>query len=380
MSNEHIKPVVEQDQGIGEEEGLEVEREDAAEIKRPFDPARIKVSTKNFVVDQIVSRVDHGEIVLDSDFQRMRGIWNPERKSRLIESLLLRIPIPVFYVSADANETWSMVDGLQRTSTIHDYMKGQFCLQKLEYLERLEGNRYDELPRSMQRRIRETQLIVNIIEPGTPEEVMFNIFRRLNTGGMVLNGQEIRNAMHPGPARTYLKELAETEEFRQATGGSVKPDRMADRECVLRFLAFYIDPWDNYSVHDLDGYLGNTMKQINEMGQSERDRLADDFTKSMRASHAIFAEKSFRKYYHNSDRRRPVNRALFEVWSVGLARCSDDEIESLIANREKVLDRFMETLSDDLDFQSAISYSTGDSSRVKKRFQTIDLLIRECRS
>ena len=379
MSNEQT-PVVEQDSSTSEEEGLEVEREDAAEIKRPFDPERIKVSTKNFVVDQIVSRVDHGEIELDSDFQRMRGIWSLERKSRLIESLLLRIPIPVLYVSADANETWSMVDGLQRTSTIHDYMKGRFGLQKLEYLERLEGNKYDELPRSMQRRIRETQLIINIIEPGTPEEVMFNIFRRLNTGGMVLNGQEIRNAMHPGPVRTYLKELAGTEEFRQATGFSVKPDRMADRECVLRFLAFYIDSWENYSAHDLDGYLGNTMRRINEMGPSDRDRLADDFTKSMRASHAIFAEKAFRKFYERNDRKRPVNRALFEVWSVGLARCSDDKIESLITNRERVLDRFSETLSNDPEFQSAISYATGDYSRVKKRFQTIDLLITECSS
>ena len=379
MSNEHT-PVGEQDPGTSEAEGLEIEREDAAEIKRPFDPERIKVSTKNFVVDQIVSRVDHGEIVLDSDFQRMRGIWSLERKSRLIESLLLRIPIPVLYVSADTNETWSMVDGLQRTSTIHDYMKGQFGLQKLEYLERLEGNKYDELPRSMQRRIRETQLIVNIIEPGTPEEVMFNIFRRLNTGGMVLNGQEIRNAMHPGPVRAYLKGLAETEEFRQATGGSVKPDRMADRECVLRFLAFYIDSWEKYSAHDLDGYLGNTMKKINEMGPSDRDRLADDFTKSMHASHAIFDDKAFRKFYDRNDRRRPVNRALFEVWSVGLARCSDDKIESLITNRERVIDRFSETLSADSDFQNAISYATGDYARVKKRFQTIELLITECSS
>ena len=379
MSNEHI-PAAEQDPSISEAEGLEVEHDDDAEIKRPFDPERIKVSTKNFVVDQIVSRVDHGEIVLDSDFQRMRGIWSLERKSRLIESLLLRIPIPVLYVSADANETWSMVDGLQRTSTIHDYMKGRFGLQKLEYLERLEGNKYEELPRSMQRRIRETQLIVNIIEPGTPEEVMFNIFRRLNTGGMVLNGQEIRNAMHPGPVRSYLKALAETEEFRQATGCSVKPHRMADRECVLRFLAFYIDSWEKYSAHDLDGYLGNTMKKINEMGPSDRDRLADDFTKSMRASYEIFDDKAFRKFYERNDRRRPVNRALFEVWSVGLARCSDDKIESLITNRERVIDRFSETLSNDLDFQNAISYATGDYARVKKRFQTIDLLITECSS
>ena len=86
--------------------GLEIEKEEVpGEIKRPFDPEKIKVRTVNVVVDQIVSRIDHQEIDLAPDFQRMAGIWNSKRKSRLIESLLLRIPIPVFYVAANENET-----------------------------------------------------------------------------------------------------------------------------------------------------------------------------------------------------------------------------------------------------------------------------------
>ena len=132
----------------------------------------------------------------------MRGIWDNQRKSRLIESLLLRIPIPVFYVAANEDEKWAVVDGLQRISSIHDYVTGVFPLKRLEYREEFNGQRYDLLPRAMQRRISETQLVVNVIEPGTPPEVMFNIFRRINTGGMTLNGQEIRHALHPGPVRS----------------------------------------------------------------------------------------------------------------------------------------------------------------------------------
>ena len=118
----------------------------------------------------MIARMGHGEIQVP-EFQRKPGIWNLQRKSRLIESLLLRIPIPVFYFAADESDNWSVVDGLQRTTTIHEFVTGRFALLGLEYLTRYEGRRYDELERPMQRRIEETSLMVNVIQPGTPEEV-----------------------------------------------------------------------------------------------------------------------------------------------------------------------------------------------------------------
>ena len=226
-----------------DESGLEVEKEDPQEkITDPFDPEQIKIRTTPLLVEQLISRINYKEIDLAPDFQRLWGIWNDERKSRLIESLLLRIPIPVFYVAADEADTWSVVDGVQRMSTMYDFVTGKFPLKRLEYLTWLDGQQHDELPRPMQRRISETSLIVNVIEPGTPPEVMFNVFLRINTGGMTLNGQEIRHALHPGPIRKYLKELAQSSEFKKATRYSIKESRMADRECVLRFLAFHIAP------------------------------------------------------------------------------------------------------------------------------------------
>ena len=174
-----------QHKGEVDDASVEIEQEDSQErITHPFDPEQIKMRTVNIVVEQLVSRIRHDEIDLAPDFQRLRGIWKKERKSRLIESLLLRIPIPVFYVAADKSEIWSVVDGIQRMSTIYDYVTGKFSLTKLEYLTWLDGRKHDELPRQMQRRISETQLVVNIIEPGTPAEVMFNVFLRINTGGM----------------------------------------------------------------------------------------------------------------------------------------------------------------------------------------------------
>ena len=354
--------------------GLEVEIDDPR-IERPFNPEKIKVRTTGAIVELLVSRIKYGEIDLEPDFQRS-FVWNPVRQSRLIESLLLRIPIPVFYVAADENENWLVVDGVQRMFTIFNYVTDQFPLTQLEYLDKFNKKTYSNLPRPMQRRISETQLVVNIIDPGTPEDVMFNIFHRINTGGVTLNGQEIRNALYRGPVREYLKQLANSEAFRKATNNSIKKDRMADRECVLRFIAFHVDPWEEYDDNDLNGYLSRTMTKINNMDPRYREVLAEEFEKAMDAAYRIFGREAFRKRYDRNDsRRRPVSKALFDAWSVELARCSPQEINRLVAKREHIIDHFIALMNSDSDFDRAISYSTGTPQRVKKRFHAIAQLI-----
>ena len=360
------------------ESNLEIEGEDPAEnIIDPFDPERIRIRTTTVLIQQLVSRISYEEIDLTPDFQRLRNIWNPQRKSRLIESLLLKIPIPVFYVAADDQDDWSVVDGVQRMSTINDYVTGEFNLQRLEYLTQFNGLAHSELPRGMQRRISETELVVNVIEPGTPAEVMFNVFLRINTGGMRLNGQEIRHAIHPGPVRSYLRHLAETEEFMEATGRTINPKRMDDRECVLRFLAFHTKSWEKYDPGRLDVYLGQTMERINKMPPRRRRRLTRDFKKAMCAAHAIFGENAFRKPSTRKAGRSKISRALFEVWSVQLARCSEAELEELIAQRREIKKRFKRLIEEDDDFDRSISSSTGTTWRVHKRFEAIEELVRE---
>ena len=358
-----------------QETGLEIETEEEDQITDPFDPGQIRIRTIPILISQLVSRIGYEEIDLEPEFQRLRGIWDDMRKSRLIESIMLRIPIPVFYVAAREDESWVVVDGLQRMSTINDFVKGNFVLKHLEYLSAYEGDRHDELPRHMQRRISETQLIVNVIEPGTPKDVMFNVFLRINTGGMILNGQEIRHAMHAGPVRCFLKKLAESNEFLTATNHSVKPMRMADRECILRFLAFHISPPEKYETNNLDGFLSTTMDCINNMNPEQRDACEREFKKAMRAAYEIFGDDAFRKRTAEEDNRRPVSRALFEVWSVQLARYSQDQIDEIVKQEKDLRCRFMDLMRTDPEFDKAISYSTGAPQRVHKRFKAIEQLI-----
>ncbi len=374
----NLKEVLHDTESDADESGLEIEHEDPQErITEPFDPEEIKIRTFNIVIEQLISRIKHQEIDLAPDFQRLRGIWNDERRSRLIESLLLRIPIPVFYVAADEADIWSVVDGVQRMSTIYDFVTGKFPLKRLEYLTWLDGQTHDELPRPMQRRISETTLTINVIEPGTAPEVMFNVFLRINTGGMTLNGQEIRHVLNSGPVRNYLKVLAQSPEFKKATDDSIKEIRMADRECVLRFLAFYIDPPEKYATNNLNGYLEKVMEKINEMSPKERDSLSTDFKKAMCAASDIFGEYAFRKRTNIDDRRRPISKALFESWSVQLARCSPEQIRILVKKREAVQRRFIQLVLEDEDFNNAISYSTGTPRHVQKRFRAIKQLVEE---
>lgn len=370
-------PVEEALEEGGQPTGVEKETEGDGSIGivQPFDPEKIKIVRETKTVSLLDTRISHGEIDLFPDFQRNSGLWTSRQKSRLIESLLLRIPLPAFYVASDNNENWAVVDGLQRLSTIHTFMHDEFHLTGLEYLVQFDKSKFDDLPRSMQRRIEETELVLNVIQPGTPEEVMFNIFSRINTGGLTLNGQEIRHALNKGPAREFLLELATSEEFLVATQSSISGKRMLDRECVLRFLAFRQKNWRDYQNNDLDGFLNTAMKSLNKMAQSDLDAAYQAFIRSMTLAHRLFGEDAFRKRYHKDDPRKPISKPLFEIWSVCLANLDSDYDQLLVDRSKKIQTEFSNLLLEDRDFEASITNSTNVPARVHKRFHAIEELL-----
>lgn len=350
--------------------------DDDVDLTHPFDPSKIRVTTEPRTIDLLFRRINHGEIDLAPAFQRRARLWKPNRKGQLIESILLRIPLPVFYVAATEDDLWSVVDGLQRITTIHDFLSDAFALSGLEYLHQLEGLCFSKLPRPMQRRIEETSLVLNIIQPGTPDEVMINIFKRLNTGGLPLTGQEIRNALYKGPVRQYLADMVATTEFKRATDGRVSDDRMDAQECVLRFSAFYLNNWRDYDRNDLDAFLSEAMRQLNTIGMVKLEEISDHFAIAMDAAFKIFGRDAFRKRYYEHDDRKPVSKALFEAWSVNLASLQPDELSRLTAKSEDVRSAFQELMRKDSFFDTSISSSTGTKQRVHKRFEAIDALIK----
>jgi hypothetical protein len=360
-------------------DGAEVEVESTDITTEPFDPTQIRVGLWSPTVDLLMTRIRENEINLVPDFQRQGGLWSDFGQSRLIESILIRIPLPVFYMDATNEERLLVIDGNQRLTALKRFIIDQSLhLIGMEFLTDLHGNTYNDLPRQFQRRIAEAQVTVYLIEKGTPDSVKYNIFKRINTGGLPLSPQEIRHALNQGPSTTFLKELAESSEFILATQNAVSGRRMADRECVLRFMAFTMKSHTEYRSKDLDGFLSEAMSAINRIRESERNELSRRFRRAMQTAHDIFGNYTFRKYYSDPARRAGhINKALLEAWSVNLDARTDEELSLLIARRDRVQLEFANLLSSDEGFEASVSVGTAEPAKVNVRFERIKLLIDE---
>lgn len=366
---------------IGESDGTGLEEEEAGgEIKEPFDPAKIRVEPKVMVISLLLERIKRGEIDLSPAFQRKAGIWKDRQKSQLIESLLIRIPLPAFYMDGGDENRWLVVDGLQRLSTMKSFVLDQSLkLTGMEFLKDYDGRTFDQLPRNLQRRIQETQVTVFLIQENTPPEVKFNIFKRINTGGLPLSSQEIRHALYQGTrgqAAEFLRDLVESSEFKSATNERIKDDRMGAQECVLRLLAFMNTPYNEYKANDLDSFLNARMAGLNEVSRDELKILSGRFRRAMHDCYRIFEDRAFRKQKRGNPRRLPINRALFEVWGAAVEALAPNAVDRIVERKSALSEGFI-TLLEGKDFEDAISFGTGDPKKVRLRFSRVEQLIRE---
>jgi hypothetical protein len=273
---------------------------------------------------------------------------------------------------------WLVVDGLQRLSTLESFVNDKSLkLTGLEFLgKECNGKTFDQLPRNLQRRILETQVTVFLIQENTPPEVKFNIFKRINTGGLPLSSQEIRHALNQGKACTLLQDLAESAEFRTATNDGIRDERMGDRECVLRLLAFIRTSYRDYKANNIDSFLNQCMSELNQLPDADLQSLKERFRRAMIDCYRIFGDRAFRKQKRDNPRRYPINRALFEIWSANVETLSPEEVALLQARNTDLRERFL-TLLDDSSFAAAISFGTGDPQKVRIRFSRINEIILE---
>lgn len=372
------------DQKIEAENGIEVENTDftASEISYPFDASKVDIRTRTMSLDLILKRLDHEEIDVNTGFQRKSGLWDNGKQSRLIESILIRFPLPAFYFDGSNDDMWLVVDGLQRITALNKYVnKEEFGLTGLEFLTEYTGKKFSQLPGFLKRRIEEFEITAYIIAAGTPADLKYNLFKRINTGGLTLSDQEIRNALNQGTASTFIRELSLLPSFRLATDYSVSDDRMLDQEFVTRFLAFYMLDFDQYYPSTMDMYLNKVMSKLAEYQYDEefKDKyllmVKNKFDRSMQVARTIFGINAFRKIYRRDSRRNPINKALFDSWSVTLSKLSLSEQSTLIDRKEILLDKFIHLMNTNEDFENAVSSSTGDMTRIKRRFAEISEIV-----
>lgn len=396
--------------GLNGVEDETIEGED--EEMEPFNPEEISIDPKVVPMDALLRRLVQKTIILNPDFQR-NEVWNNVQKSRLIESLMLKIPIPMFYVASDTKSVWSVVDGLQRLSTIRDFVLGKDYLKdpeknkekkgygmKLTGLEfwgsKYDGKCFNELPIFLQNRIYETEFRFTVVNPGTPEEVKRNIFKRLNTGGAPLTPQEIRNALYSGEATKLLAKLVKEKDFLLATCGSIQSDRMLDHEIILRYVSFLIRDYSAYNrSFGSDIWLSDTMIILNArptydsvdlqkriqkktiVADSIKDlndeKIRETFVVAMRRAITLFGKHAFRKSVPGM-RRRPINKSLFESWSVLLGSMSEEEFNHLKRRKKAFFKEFSNLLKDE-KFENSISRDSMKHASVAYRYHELNALL-----
>ncbi len=363
-------------------------------IRIPFNPSDIKMDTQTVNLGSVLEMLEYGEINLKPDFQRSSDLWSPVQKSRLIESILLGIPLPSFYFNEDEKGRLEVIDGLQRLCALKDFIPTakereagivgkKLRLTKLEFLENEYNNvSYDDLSREDKRRISGHKITLNIINKSTPKKVKYIIFKRVNTAGLQLTPQEMRHALNQGFPADFIAELAELYEFKKATNNKIPSKRMEDRDFVNRFIAFYlagsIEELKQKYEGELDGFLNSSLELLdksNVVGGFSPDKLKSDFRKSMLLSYDIFGVDAFRKRYNVADARKPISKSVFDTISVNFAWLSDDERNKLLEMKAKVVAGLI-NLFNDKQFNNAISTGTAQKGNVEKRFEEVNKLIK----
>lgn len=315
------------------------------DIKHPFDPSKINISTKQTTIDNMIKRMRHGEITLNPDFQRSDEVWDDVARSRLIESLLVRIPIPAFYIDGTNDENWLIIDGLQRLTTLKKYViEESFSLINLEYLTDLNDSKFHELDRKFQRRIEETEVTILTIHEGTPEDVKYNIFKRINTGGVSLEPQEIRQALFRGPGVKLLSTIAQDSRmsfFKENTDNK----RQLRNEIVLRALSTHLLGEKEAAQLNIDSSLNETLKKLNDLDNNTRDEISNRYFFALKAAQDLFGEFAFRKP-NTEGRRNPVSLPLYEAWMSNLMPLNKNDLDKLLKNKDTINKNFTNLIED----------------------------------
>ncbi|WP_169775344.1 DUF262 domain-containing protein [Streptomonospora alba] len=329
-------------------EPLDVAAGERKLVTQPYD----------YSVDQLTSHVDKRKILLMEVPYQREYVWDDAKASRLVESLLLNVPIPVCYFAENEDGTWEVIDGLQRVHSIVRFLKDDLALRGLSVLTELNGKQFSEISARDQRRVESRTLRFVVITDESHPDIKFDVFERLNTGAVKLAPHELRNCIYRGAFNDTLKDLAQMDSFRRAIGRG-KDSRMRDEEMVLRFLALH---------ENLSGYKPPVTQFLNEHMRRNRQRRPSQevvaiFDATMQHIASIFDGRAFRIIQEEGKPATNVNRALYDAVSLSFAFA---DLGSITGKESRIREAHHELLSDST-FQVFIGRATADRTRMHGR-------------
>ncbi len=342
-------------------------KEDAAWTDYPIDTLLIRNESRT--VFDVLRRIKQNNYIMDPEFQR-DFIWPEDKQSKLIESVLMRIPLPVFYLAEDDQGRMVVVDGLQRLSTFKRFVDNKLCLS-LPGKDELHKKRFADLSPKLQNRIEDCNLIFYIIDAKVPDRARLDIFERVN-GGVPLTRQQMRNSLYMGEATRFLKDESRTDIFLDATGRSLNKDTMRDREFVNRFCAFQLLSLDEYKGN-MDDFLARVLRKMNGLKPEDLLRLSAEFRRGLANNHKVFGIHAFRKHSRGQEKRGVLNASLWDVMSTGLSRYPERLVD---AHAEVLKNKFYAQMKDD-EFVLSITRGPSNVGKVRYRFRVADTMFKE---
>lgn len=328
------------------------------------------IQQSDFSLAAIYDMVTNDAIDIAPHYQR-RDRWSPEKQSALIESFLLNVPVPPVYLSEDEYGQYSVIDGKQRLTAIRDFLKGNLTLRSLKKFPELEGAKFVDLPFQLQNALTVRPYIrVTTLLKQSNENLKYEVFLRLNTGGDTLKPQEIRNVAYSGRFNDLLFELSESpflkDRLKITSDKSPSFRSMEDLEHVLRFFTIE-ERWQN-----IGNVLSEEMDDFMALHRtSATDELRRKFLRSLDACHDIWGQHAFHKPTDNNSWREQFISPLYDAQMIGASILSDKEIQRVAHQKVKVLQATRDLFEKDAAFVKSVTQSTNNPSAVKRRVVAI---------
>jgi hypothetical protein len=290
----------------------------------------------------------------------------------------MNVPVPPVFLNEDTYGTYSVIDGKQRLTAIHEFLRGRLRLVGLSVFHEVNGRTFDDLPRELQAVIqtRAVMRAVIVLRQSDPD-IKFEVFRRLNTGGVRLNPQEVRNSTWPGPLNELILDMSENPEFRRMLGVTPKDERtsaivreMRDAEFVLRYFTF-ADTWNTFAggmMRHMDRY----MSANQNMQKSDLSKARRRFLDALAAVEAAFGNGAFRRWVPEKRQwRRQVLASLFDAQMFAVEGFS---INRLVASGDSIQEAY-QALFVDRDFRKSIDAATNTPALFKARIERLRELL-----
>lgn len=342
---------------------------------------------KDFSIREFLNMKQDRELVLQPEYQRNFVATN-QIASRLVESVLMDVPIPVIYLAEERDGTYSVIDGQQRLTSFISFVEGkfpngtEFKLTGLKVLSELNRKSFDQLDKELQTKIRTTTIHSIIIKKESNEDIKFEIFERLNTGSTKLNEDEIRNTVYRGDYIKLLAELAENDNFHKLVQKDNFKNRMIYRGMILRFLALSERSYLNYKSSTTQ-FCNKELRENRNLSNEKAKEYRNRFYHCIDLVKIVFGEHTFRRYIpgegDNLQGRwadSQINLALYDLQMVGFSNYSKNEV---LAKADYIREALLDLMINHTEFQQLIGFKTSDSDNVKKRFRiwmdTLDQVI-----